>query len=33
MELWYGFLVMENLAYEAGMPPLAISKSIEELIT
>lgn len=29
MELWYGFPVMENLAYEAGMPPLAISKTVD----
>ena len=32
MEFWYGYPIMETIAYEAGMPPIPISTSLEELI-
>lgn len=32
MEFWYGYPIMETIAYEAGMPPISITTPIEELI-
>jgi hypothetical protein len=32
MEFWYGFPIMETIAYEAGMPPIPLSTPLEELI-
>ena len=32
MEFWYGYPIMETIAYEAGIPPIPISTPLEELI-
>ena len=32
MEFWYGYPIMETIAYEAGIPPIPIFTSLEELI-
>ena len=32
MEFWYGYPVMETIAYEAGIPPFSITIPIDELI-
>ena len=32
MEFWYGYPIMETIAYEAGIPPILISMPLEELI-
>ena len=32
MDFWYGFPVMENLAYEANMPPLLTRATVQELV-
>lgn len=31
IELWYGFPVMESLAYDAGLPPLVTTRTLDEL--
>ena len=33
LDFWYGFPVMENLAYEANLPPLLTRASVQELVT
>jgi hypothetical protein len=33
LEFWYGFPVMENLAYEANLPPLITRASVQKLVT
>ena len=32
MEFWYGFSIMETIAYQAGIPPISLSTPLEELI-
>ena len=32
MEFWYGYPIIETIAYEAGIPPIPISTPLEELI-
>ena len=32
MEFWYGFPIMETIAYEAGIPPIPIATPLDELI-
>jgi hypothetical protein len=33
LDFWYGFPVMEDLAYEANLPPLHTRASVQELVT
>ena len=32
MEFWYGYPIMETIAYEAGIPPIPIATPLDELI-
>ena len=32
IEFWYGYSVMETIAYETGIPPISATTLIEELI-